>query len=488
MLSGAFSRFGAVGGAGIGFAIGHGVSPAISPLVQDLANEAWQAHAVKPLPLGLAAQLVAEGLWPLAEGAAEAEMTGYSGDRFAAAVEQARTGPTLEQAYQGVRRGLLDGADLTRALEQAGVRDEWRPFLRELVARVLTGEQAAGMVARGILGPGAGQAIADANGIAAADFARMVEAEQHAPGLAELLQLWNRGELDEAEVEAGLERQGVAPEYREAVKALRDYLPPVSDQVTFAVRDVYSPDVRATYRLAEDFPAEFATAARRLGLSTEDAERYWMAHWVLPSIEQGFRMFHRGIISRAELETLLRTKDVMPYWRDRVIEMNYLVPGRVDLRRMFAAGIIDRAGLVKGYTDLGYAPEVAEQQAEFAEALVADAATRGSVVPAYRRRVISATAREFVAGQISEAEARQVLGALDLPATTIARLLPLWTLERGVSRRELTVAELVKAYKAEVIDEATALAELRERGFTADDAQIRLDAEGGDVDDDEPAA
>jgi hypothetical protein len=468
------ARLGAVGGAAVGFGVGHGVSPAIRPVVQDLANEAWQAHTVRPLDAGLAAQLVAEGFWTLEQGAGEASMQGYNGERFSGLVRDASRGPTIEQALEGARRGLLETGELTSALEQAGVRPEWRGFIRQLTARVLSAEQAATMVIRGVLTDSEGAEIGRRNGYDADTFAALVRVTGNPPGPMDLLDLWNRGEIAEADVERGLRQSNLKPEWFETFKALRYFIPSVSDLVRFAVREVFTPSIRSEYGLDDDFPADFEREGAKRGLSGVWARAYWAAHWELPSIEQGYRMLHRGEITEAQLDTLLRTKDVMPYWRERLKAIAHLVPGRVDLRRMFRAGTIDRSGVLEGYKRLGYTPEDAELLTTFAEDEARDAATRGSLVPAYRRRVVAAAAREYVARQLSEAEARSAMSAIGIPARTQDQLVPLWNLERDLLRRELTIPEIVKAHKNELLTEPEALAELIERGLSEGDAQTRL--------------
>jgi hypothetical protein len=474
LLGSITSRLGAVGGAAVGFGVGHGVSPAIRPVIQDLANEAWQAHAVRPLDAGLAAQLVAEGFWTREQGAEEATMQGYNAERFGALVFEAGRGPTLEQALEGARRELLTTGELTEALEQAGVRPEWRAFVRQLAARVISAEQAAVMVVRGVLTPAEGAEIGRRNGYDGLAFSQLVAVTGNPPGPMELLDLWNRGEIGEDDVDRGLRQSNLKPEWFETYKALRYFVPSVADLVRMAVREVFTPAIRSEYGLDDDFPEAFAAEGAKRGLSPEWARAYWAAHWELPSIEQGYRMLHRGEIDDADLDTLLRTKDVMPYWRERLKSISHLVPGRVDLRRMFRAGTIDRGGVLEGYKRLGYTAEDAELLTSFAEDEARDAATRGSLVPAYRRRVVAAAAREYVARQLSESEARAAMTTIGIPEATQDQLVPLWTLERDLLRRELTVGEIVKAHKEEQLTEAEALAELIERGLSEADAETRL--------------
>ena len=44
-------------------------------------------------------------------------------------------------------------------------------------------------------------------------------------------------------------------------------------------------------------------------------------------------MLHRGLINEGDLDLLLRSLDVMPYWRDRLKGIAYLIPGLLAVRK-----------------------------------------------------------------------------------------------------------------------------------------------------------
>ncbi|GAH07016.1 unnamed protein product, partial [marine sediment metagenome] len=73
----------------------------------------------------------------------------------------------------------------------------------------------------------------------------------------------------------------------------------------------------------EDYPKPLETWAAKKGLSKEWSQRYWAAHWSLPSASQGFEMLHRGIINQSDLNMLLRALDVMPFWREKLTGIAY---------------------------------------------------------------------------------------------------------------------------------------------------------------------
>lgn len=470
MALGGFNPLGAVGGTAIGVGVGSAIAGGISPLVQDLVNLAWETHPERPLSASLAAQLVAEGLLAGDDGAAEAARTGFDSTRFARMVEAARDGPSVGNAVELLRRGVFDAGDFARALRQAGMRPEWDPFLTRLTAHVISVDELANMVVRGHLALADGAQRAEAVGVTPAQFELYVANTGNPPGNDEALDLWNRGVLDEADVDRALAQSNLKPEWFEAFKERRYFIPTVADLVRFAVREVFTPAIRAQYGLDDEFPSDFEREGLKRGLSPEWARAYWAAHWELPSIEQGYRMLHRSVIDAGELDVLLRTKDVMPYWRERLTEIAYLVPGRVDLRRMFRADVIDEAAVERGYLDLGYAPDAARTLTDFAVDEKENAAAGGNLPARYRRSLIARLYRLYLMQDATEAQARDLMGRVGIRAQTIDDVLELWTLERSIVRAELTPAQIKSAWKKGRLTEAEALAELDERGYSQTDA------------------
>lgn len=265
---------------------------------------------------------------------------------------------------------------------------------------------------------------------------------------------------------------GYAPEDAWLILQLRWWYPPVSDIIRFAVREVFSPEIVEKYRTDEDFPAEFEYWARLAGLHPEFARWYWRAHWDLPSIEMGYEMLHRGVITREELETLLRTQDVMPYWRDKLIQISYRPYTRVDVRRMYQAGVLSVEDVFKSYLELGYDEEHAEKMTEWTirsqmedekdltkseltslyqegaidedflytalrEMGYSDMAAWWIVTLAMMRRnaefvnaAKSIARRRYVAGIIDANQVWDILAGVGVPSQEIYRLLDIWTMEK----------------------------------------------------------
>jgi DNA-binding Lrp family transcriptional regulator len=74
----------------------------------------------------------------------------------------------------------------------------------------------------------------------------------------------------------------------------------------------------------------------------------------------GYEMLHRGLITLAELNTLIEIADVAPWWRDKLIGISYSPYTRVDVRRLYVDGIITREDVKKNYLEIGYDEKHAE--------------------------------------------------------------------------------------------------------------------------------
>jgi hypothetical protein len=223
--------------------------------------------------------------------------------------------------------------------------------------------------------------------------------------------IWLRDKEKHEHLWKDLEDVGWTPGRVNVLKELAMLLPTAQDLIHMAVREVFTPEIAEKYGQFQDFPPEFARWAEKIGLTAEWAKNYWGAHWDLPSASQGFEMLHRGIITYDELKVLLRALDVMPFWRDKLIEIAYAPYTRVDVRRMYKEAVLDEAGVKKAYRDLGYNEERAAKLTEFTiktyarpEDAVEDEEekirelTRADICDGYNRGILTAdVARDLLA-------------------------------------------------------------------------------------------
>ena len=184
--------------------------------------------------------------------------------------------------------------------------------------------------------------------------------------LAENVAALRRGFIDPNTFEANLRALSLSDEDIDVANKLSYQLPPIGDLIRMVVRDVFDPTVVEQGGFRDDidtFPFEIAD---QMGLDREWAERYWMAHWVLPSINQGFEMLHRGEIDDDGLEALFKAADIAPGYKDELKAIAYRSFTRVDTRRMnlFLADF-GPAQVKRSYKDLGYDDEKAQVLTDF---------------------------------------------------------------------------------------------------------------------------
>ncbi len=337
------------------------------------------------------------------------------------------------------------------------------------------------------------------------------------PASIDLVAYHLRQENDLADLGADLTKIGIHPDYQDVYKTLAERIPPVADIIMMAVREAFTPAVAQRFGQYEDFPEDFARYAQQQGLSEEWAKRYWAAHWGLPSPQQGFEMLHRGVIDRGDLELLMKAQDVMPFWREKMVDIAYRPLTRVDVRRMYKEGILDENAVYDAYLDNGYSEDNAKHMTEFTLAYVLTQQskfTTADVVKAYTQRMIDkAEARSLLSmlgvksadsqyilgtadykrdwaltntkttairnlykrGEYNENQARSELLRLNLPTDQVDALMETWWYEKKEDRPQTwTKAETLKFIKNGIIDEVRGRQELQIMGYDQERIDIYI--------------
>jgi hypothetical protein len=465
-----------------------------------------------------AAAAVERGELTYAEAQAIASQQGVDADAFKVLERLAGLAPAPEQLLDMFRRGAIDAARLRRGLVQGNVRSEWSDALVKLAEHLLSTGELANMVVQGILTQAEAEPLAEITGTSADNFGRLVQLAGSPIGGHDALNLWLRGEITEADVDRALRQSHLKPEWVAAFKALRKHLPSASDAIRFAVKDVFDRATVDEFGLDQDFPDAFLPLAAQLGIEPEQAKWYWAAHWRNVSPTQLYRMLWRGEITPAQLDKGLKVADYSPFWRDKLRNIAYLVPGRIDLRRFYSAGIIDEQQVFDGYKHLGYTDEVARWQTDFAKRGTASTTKDLTVAQLnseyqgghlerddYLARVAALGYSQLEAQQLADladdkrvARARDQFTArihtqyvghkIDLATATAALddakiapracdlMLAEWQNEREVNVARLTPPQLKGLYKKSVLPEDRVLAELQDRGYSADEAGLFLKA------------
>lgn len=331
------------------------------------------------------------------------------------------------------------------------------------------------------------------------------------------------------EAEAELLRRGWAENEIPWLFLLARQIPPAQDVIRLAVREAFNPEAIARFDLGLDFPTEVGEWAEKQGLSEDWARKYWIAHWEHPSLQMAFEMLHRlrpGTTDTPftvdDLDLLMRIQDVSPYWRERLKAISFAPYTRVDVRRMYGAGVLDEAGVKSAYLDLGYDDDHAQKLTEFTttiEAAEEKGLSRAAIQQAYKRKVFSreeaAAQLEtigfrgeladfwlgltdweiqqdllqqetevvqflYVEGELDEGGVYARLGKFNLPAEQTALLIRQWDVKRLQKIKLPTEDQLEEFYRRDIIPFETLTGTLRRKGYTADRIDWitrRIDAE-----------
>ncbi len=185
------------------------------------------------------------------------------------------------------------------------------------------------------------------------------------PTEGDLFVLFHRDLISKEDLGKALHQKGYSGDYKKAMTEASFLIPPITDLITMAVREAFSPEVAERFGQYEDYPKEMTPWGEKQALSEEWLRRYWAAHWALPSPQQGFEMLHRGVIDQSDLDLLLRALDVMPFWRDRLVQIAYTPFTRIDIRRMHKIGVLSEGDVLRSYKDLGYDEAKAKTMTDF---------------------------------------------------------------------------------------------------------------------------
>jgi hypothetical protein len=342
--------------------------------------------------------------------------------------------------------------------------------------------------------------------------------------VGELIELYRRGKIKVEEIRDRLATLGFTDKDIENWLTLVNIIPNVQDVIRFAVREAYTPEIATRFGQYEGGDEVFNVAKKDIestGLSQENFNKYWASHWELPSVQMGYEMLHRGIITSDDLKLLMRASDIMPFWRDKLLGISYTPYTRVDIRRMYDLDILDREGVKKAYKDIGYDEDRAEKMTEFTVRMIDKKEetektkhdkdrdgfmdlSKSDMLKGYRTQLLPKSevtkylqimgyspedidfmlAREdyqkeeeitdaylkayhdaYVKGIYDKNKVYIELGKLNLPSGYQNHLVTLWDLDKLPKVNMPTKAEILGFYKRGIIDKTRTILELGKLGY-----------------------
>jgi len=394
--------------------------------------------------------------------------------------------PSPSDAIDLYIKGLIDDFTLRDILKMHGIADNWIDKLISATYKLPTPELIRSLWRKKLLSTDQAFKMLKLNGLDHLTASLFLADAFNYLNPSDLIQAWLRGLISEDKLYTDLKRYGYLDDDIEVIKQLAYIIPPVSDIIRFAVREAFNPVAIEKFQLLSEFPEEFAKWAEKQGLSKYWAERYWIAHWDLPSLTEGFEMFHRtidnpiddnadvikspfggvkyNVIGKRTLELLIKSQDISPFWRDKLIQIAYAPLTRVDLRRAYDLGVIDENGVYFGYRDLGYNDQNARILTEF---------TILEVISEERTKVRNEAIQLYIDGVFTEEELRSVLQSLRYNEKTIEILIEYAKFRKARKRIEGLIKSFKRMYMRGELDDDEARDILVRNGIELEDA-IRI--------------
>lgn len=353
-------------------------------------------------------------------------------------------------------------------------------------------------------------------------YSKVLESAKSKPIPNELLQMNRRKIITDEEYNKGMRRLGyVDSKHIEHIKQIGEYAPPPQDVVRFMVRDTANKDVVTTFELDKNFDdnynGQLKEWAKWSGVSDEYMKHLWRAHWDVPSPTQLYEMLHRlsaldatdpryvdiNIVRKALVQ-----QDIAPYWVEKFIAISYSPLTRVDVRRAYNIGVLDRAGVKRAYLDNGYNVENAETLTKFTEkekmragfshesvkryvagrasalemqaALIIDGYSAEQVTKIYERatksfrwqwagKCVAATKKRYMIGEFDADKTRGILIGFGMDGSQADIVIEGWQCELAARGREFTAAQLIKLLDNGLLNPQEFVNRLRRLGYREED-------------------
>jgi hypothetical protein len=384
--------------------------------------------------------------------------------------------------------------------------------------RRLSPADAAVAQVKGHLAPAVAADEARASGIAGDRFAVLVAAAGNPPPSDYLLQLARRGIIPIADdkgaastsAEQGIRESFLHDKWLSVLEEGQWQLPSLGAVIEARLRNFITPD-------------QFNVWTHYLGYKSDAAGLEFLAAGVPLSPQEGYVAYHRGLIpldspdpNVPSLKQVFRESRIIDKYIDVWVDLQQYRPPPRTITALHRAGAINDAQALKAYKDEGLTDEWAaiyvatahhERTAATKELTVAQlrtmyidgALTRADFVARLeglgfggasaelevgyadlvQQHALTAKATNrigtlYVGRRISKDDALAALKGLKLANAQTDQLLQTWDLERAVSVKHLTPAQLAASVAAGWVDTAEALNELVAEGYGPRDAWILL--------------
>lgn len=397
----------------VGSIVSRFVGAAIAPLAQDVSNVAWHGHPSMPLSPAELAIGVLKGWLDQGAAADDAKLSGINNSNFDLLTKITGEPPGPQQLGEALRRNIIDRGRFEKGIRESRVRPEWIDVLEALRFSPLG---FGTIVAAAVEGHITLEELAhrlELVGIEPKEAQLVYETAGRPPGVFELSELVNRGEMPEALWLQAIRESDIKNKYIPLLAKLRRKIPPMRTVVAAVHQGVLSP-ARAIEKLHE------------LGYNQEDAAM---------------------LVSEAT---------ALKHGADKQLAMGMI-------RDLYSNQLIDRAKAHSLLTGLGYD----DTETGFILSL-ADHARHYRYQAAGITRIHSL----YTAHRLSRHQVGTSLDGLGVPSAAREDFLKLWDEERKANVPRLSLAQLQGGLRRQVISADHWKTRVLEMGYAETDLPI----------------
>ena len=481
----------------LGYALGVASGPALEPFVQDLANEAWASTQFLPLDAEVAAAVAAEDVDAYDRMAAEATLTGLNGDRFKDLYGETLNAPGVGELITLLRRNAEVGIDFAHGLRKAKLETQWDDALRNLAsARLSPQEIALGIVRSTVADPGLLAVTLDTTG-------GRVPAYPVWPGDALAEARTGGFDEDRLRVLVGaiglpMSAQQAASAYFRQIIELADYnrailegdtRPEWAPYILEQARQILTASqyVEGHLRGWIDTATMYAGTGKH-GMSQADTDLLFQISGRPITLKQITTGLARGGTYPSTYADVpepyrksLQEGNIRPEWASLDYANRYTYPSGFQIRAEAQAGRLTHDQTVQILLEIGWSPKWADFFA--ASWTSGTTAVADPHVTKAQNQLWNTVHTSYKNGEITEQDAAASLGAAGVSAAAAPAVLQVWNEERTVIRKQLTPAQIKKAWVEAVLNATTgqawtrddALAALIARGYSPSDAATFLE-------------
>lgn len=450
-------------GIAVGTGVGAAAAGAIAPGVQEVVNEAWSTHPVRPPAAGLLAAGVAQGQITDAQARQWAHQTGFGDAQFDAMIRTADTGPGVPRAFELWRRGAINEAAFRRACKRQALEDEWTNGLVALHDVLLSPSELANARQQEFIDDARLHEEGARQGYTAERMDLLYKMAGLPPGPMDALQMLRRGILSEAEYRQLVAEGHTKTKYTDALLELRDHILTQHDAANLWLRGWI------TEAEAKAIGAQNGYDGAAMDLLYKNRGRPATVRQAHIGFARGGRLPGAGDSEEETIRRSVEESNIRTEWFDILYAQRFTYPSAFVLRALTTDGTFTEAETRQILVESGWKPEWADAAA--AKWSGGGAGPSAKWADRARGRLYTSTHDEYLEFSIDEAQARSNLTRIGATAPEVDTVITMWNLERATDRRRFTATQVRTVWKKGNMTEAEALSYLDALGYSAEDAR-----------------